>query len=461
MTNKKIFDLLIVILPFLMILLVINYFGIGIFYQDEWELPFLFEAIDLGNFSELWKGHNEHRLVLPKILFYINNQFEFDTKVLMYLSQIIHLCIAFILLKNIEFTKEKNSLLVLIFSLLLFSWVQSDNILWGFQLQWYLCLLGTIIFILGLSNFNHFLSIIGILIAYLSFSNWITLVPLIFFHAFILIILNKSYSIKKFLFHLSYLISFIFLLFIYLDNSKSSKVSLFLEIFQKPIEFIQYFLALLGGPFAWNLTSAMVFGFVFIILFFYILYHYHRAKVNNNFSLLILFWYITTTILISLARFNYGLDQALVPRFYTYTLTGWAVLLLITYNAFSLKLNYNKRLYILLFPIFITFISYGKGFLLINEDFRIKKTALSCYQKTLLVHTQKKKSCLKVLYPTETRLIHAHKVLSKINRIPQSWFNQDVRLPVFIEHLNRFLEEVLDQLGVTKSYKFNKDGKRH
>lgn len=461
--NSSYYNKLVLFIPFLVSLVIIYFFSVGIFYQDEWNLSLFFSQMDMGNYSSIWSLHNEHRLVLPKIIFYLNNSLGFSTSTIMYLSQILQFFTFLLIVYGINqqesiYGNNKSNLIILFTGLFIFSIVQSDNILWGFQIQWYLCLLGTIIFIYGITQYRYFITLTGLIIAYLSFSNWVILIPLVFIHIAYCIFIFRQYNWVKFYFHFSLILFMIMILFLYLYNGASDKGGLIGKLISSPFGFLEYFLAILGGPFSVNLLSSKILGFIFLVITLFLLIKNYQDKKLKSFSILIIIWLIISSALISLARFEHGAIQALVPRFYTFTLIGWAVLL---YSLFNLY--FNNKLFkkaILAFAFILISISYAKGFLLINEDFRVKKAGLDCYRAKFIKKGSEDSNCLKLLFPSPDYLSKMHIVLEKLDRIPENWKSKLYKRPELIIQLNNNVESILDYFNIPKSYKFNSKGTR-
>jgi hypothetical protein len=125
----------------------VSRYGVNVLSWDEWDIVPLIHSLRSGTLTlaQLWSPHNEHRMLVPNLIFLLVAQIaRFDTTVLMYLSACL-LIISYVLLVLL-YRKRQHSLLgVVPVAYLLFSLAQSENILWGFQLAWYIvlaCLFG-------------------------------------------------------------------------------------------------------------------------------------------------------------------------------------------------------------------------------------------------------------------------------------------------------------------------------
>src|SRR5215471_18914774 len=120
----------------------VSRYSVNVLSWDEWDIVPLIHSLRSGTLTlaQLWSPHNEHRMLVPNLIFLLVAQIaRFDTTVLMYLSACL-LIISYLLLVLI-YRKRQHSLLgVVPVAYLLFSLAQWENILWGFQLAWYIVL---------------------------------------------------------------------------------------------------------------------------------------------------------------------------------------------------------------------------------------------------------------------------------------------------------------------------------
>src|SRR5688572_20975555 len=132
--------LVVALLPCLYLFHLINKYGVNVPYADEFTFaPLLEKAHDKTlTFSDLFKQHNEHRYFFTRLLFIA---FAFlshgNLRAEMFFSAVLAgLCalnLWFILRRTIPGPIERALLLILLINLLLFSPVQAENWMWGFQ----------------------------------------------------------------------------------------------------------------------------------------------------------------------------------------------------------------------------------------------------------------------------------------------------------------------------------------
>ena len=165
--NKKIIIFILSSIPAIYTLIFINTFGVNIPFWDDWTVvPFLNSSLngDSQWFEILFSQHNEHRLVFPRLIFLINSVLTSWNQIAqMYLSWILigtSITALYLLLKRFQMNFEW---LIIPISFIMYSPIQVENLLWGFQVQWFLmisCLLWSLYFL----NRGTFLSIVPAII---------------------------------------------------------------------------------------------------------------------------------------------------------------------------------------------------------------------------------------------------------------------------------------------------------
>ncbi len=468
--TKKIYLNITIMIPFILSILWVSIYGTGLYFRDEWYLANSFKQLYDLDLSALWDQHNEHRIVLTKLILYFNYVLGFDTLFTMYLNQFIHLITSFFLaigiisemkLSNKLISKSFIYLIIFILFAFLFSPTQSDNILWSFQNQWYLCLMGTVIAIIGVRKLKYSWTLSGILISYLSLSSWVTIIPVYIVYFIFLYFKSKDSDKNKIIiFILSHLSLFAILLVLYLwDLNKTVGYGEMLLFLKDPMAFTGYVLAFLGSPMAWSLWSAQVFGVIFLICFVYLAYINFKQR-QLSMSLLLILWVLTAAALIGLGRLGYGELQALSSRYSTFVLLGWAVICI--YIIYLTRtLSKYKTYSIKIAVIVLLLMTYAKGLLLLGDDLRIKTHGLKCYQKMVLKKKQGDQNCLKILDKSIGNLLSSTKTLEELYGIPSSW--KTPYKPSILQKYIRidiWLEEMIDWIGIEKLYKWNAEGDR-
>ena len=126
--------------PALLLARLISRYGVDIPYADEWLwTPFLFKAHEHSlTVADFFAQHNEHRYFFPKLLLLILAPLTSgNTKGAMFfslgLAALTSVALWYLLNKTVPITANKRLLLLTLFNLVLFSPVQSENWMWGYQ----------------------------------------------------------------------------------------------------------------------------------------------------------------------------------------------------------------------------------------------------------------------------------------------------------------------------------------
>ena len=122
-------------------------FGVNILYLDEWSfVPLVKEAQTHGiSFDMLFKQHNEHRVFFPR-LFYLAMLpvSQMNSKLFMFMNMImlfiVFSCFYLIAKKQFSFSLSKIPVWIIIIPLFVFNFRQSQNLLWAFQIAFYMVL---------------------------------------------------------------------------------------------------------------------------------------------------------------------------------------------------------------------------------------------------------------------------------------------------------------------------------
>lgn len=266
---------LIVLIPFFVTLLLTTNLSVNVPFMDEWELVKLFQKSDAGtlSFGDLWEQHNEHRMFFPKSTTVILGDMTRWNLVAQTILSIF--LVLGILLTLAVYTKRDvkkpfiHMLYLLTISSLLFSYIQWENWIRGFQMQWFFCTFAGIFALYLLDKNTKFLSsnIRYIAAAAMCFVATFSLGSGLFFWAacFVSLLLNKQ-STKKLLIWIA--LSLLSAVMYFYNYS-------FLERVASDIGFMNYvkfFFAYLGGALTFDFYSAVALGLVLTILSAVILY---------------------------------------------------------------------------------------------------------------------------------------------------------------------------------------------
>lgn len=160
--------LLLVLVPPALILLWLDRWAVNMPYWDQWIFAKIYDHVANGTLTwhELFRQHNEHRILVPRLLFIA---LAFLTGWNIRAEQFFNVAVVGVGLLSVWFIGRRTfphqplwrSLLLLFASLALFSPVQNGNWTWGFQLTFFLpgvCLL--VALAVGVSNLPTWLRLL-------------------------------------------------------------------------------------------------------------------------------------------------------------------------------------------------------------------------------------------------------------------------------------------------------------
>jgi hypothetical protein len=126
----------------------IDHFSVNVPYLDQWsDVGLAGHWYTYGpSFGELWRPHAVHRMLFPKIFVLGLTQFtHFNVVVEEYVSAVILIASAvLVVVTHRQRCRSTPLIWCLPVVVLLFSFVQYEDTLWGFQLAWYLVTLGLV-----------------------------------------------------------------------------------------------------------------------------------------------------------------------------------------------------------------------------------------------------------------------------------------------------------------------------
>ncbi|MFM8297308.1 MAG: hypothetical protein ACKN9A_02505 [Microcystis aeruginosa] len=360
--NKIIF--IAYLIPVALVIWFISKFSVDVPFNDQWALVSLFDKIDKGSatFGDFFAAHNEHRILFPKAIFALlafTSQWNLDLE--RYFNVFLVIITFFLMYKIAEISYNQDKLSFHLFNILtcflLFSLYQASSWLFGFQLAFFLintCLL-LAVFILSFPkniapNIRLFLSAGCCFIA--SFSSghglltWLAVLPSVF-------AIEGSVKQKNFR-SIFYIILFLLCYFFYSIDSQRTKSNLDILLFFKNLPTaLDYFFTILGAGFSFRLIPNLTGLWLFLIFLFFNFYSLRKSR-SELFSYaapwLSMGWFtILFALLVTLARSNLGVEQALASRYTTPSIlltisclqTGR---LLMCYQSSHLEQKYYRKL---------------------------------------------------------------------------------------------------------------------
>ncbi|OUR98852.1 hypothetical protein A9Q84_05410 [Halobacteriovorax marinus] len=331
----KILKYLIPTLGFLFSCSLVIKYGVDLFWMDALAFPPFLRLIDAGelNWQVFWAQHNEHRIILVRILFYLLSLFKpFNMLTLSVMNQsLILIGVLFFLsrLKEIELTEKV--VVALILTLAFFTPAHIENTILPFHGQWHGTVIGMLIVsgVVGSHKFFMKSAIfwIGFFAAYASMPPWVCIPMAILIglcYRFFSTSLEKV-DRKEMIHFVSFgLISLIFFAY-YMYGWNRVSVSPIDGLFKDPLRFLAFFVKLAGNQFP-NEKLSLLGGGIVLSLAGYLLVMRQKGKVKIPEPLICLMslslaWCFITAV----GRSTSG--TAVLPR-YVFISTGlWASVL--------------------------------------------------------------------------------------------------------------------------------------
>jgi hypothetical protein len=371
---KKNSLLFLYVIPVALLLWFVASFSVNVPVHDQWRLVNLFEKIAGGNvnFGDFWALHSNHRIVFPKIIISalaFSSQWNINYELIL---SLIFAIITFALIYKLSANQVRNGrdglfhLTNILTGFWLFSLVQHENWLWGFQLAWFLVNLCVMmaIFVLSLDDnllifrfnkgidwrtaktqrtqreeeeeeeeenkkedkflglspiwFDARLFIAAICCEIASFSSaqgllsWLALIPAV------VAVKGKTLEIRKRLGLWIFL--FVVTSALYSIDYHPKREMSIISLLAKPLVVINYFFNLLGSPIVRLPVFSSLIGLGIFLIFLLLLFYFGKNNTANQeaapwislglFSLL-------SAIFITVGRANFGANHAIESSRYT------------------------------------------------------------------------------------------------------------------------------------------------
>lgn len=358
------------VLAFFILLLVgVNNNYSGVPFWDEWNgsLSFISNLSD-KNLGSLFALHNEHRIFLFRLIalfdyYFVGGQIWFLILVnLLIIIGIVHILYKYILLALYSKSIPALSTRLLLVSILFVvetSWMQEQNINWGFQSQFLLAIYLPLVAFYFLQkswlqdnkNFLHWAIFIGLLSAG-SLAIGVSVLPIMFIGA--LIIKRGRTEILK-LGASSILIVIGYLSGYSTPGQHGNPVK---SLFLGPVAVIKYFSVYVSGPFIKsfgerNMPFIVCIFAVFILFCVKVFYGILKSRDlthGNGILFLPTFYFFAFIGITSLGRANFGAREALASRYTSVTLVLYILVLSILVRQYISSGQFNQKY--LLFTLF-------------------------------------------------------------------------------------------------------------
>lgn len=403
----KFFSIIAIALPPLVLVAALIRYSVNVPFWDQWELVTLIEKLQNGTagFSDFFAQHNEHRIFFPRIIMVAlacitswNTKFEVAANVVLAAGSMWFL---WLMLRK-TLTKGKLLLAVtFLVSLILFSPVQFENWMWGWQIQWYLNIFGLIVAVWALTTWRSKNVLVKLIVAGLcatlatyslasGFLVWLICVP----------ILWSSKDFRHFLPHWIFIAAVVVGVHYigYVDPPYHPSKLLFL---QEPVQFLVYFLVYIGRPLTWDffigVPVAVVYLTAVVISLTYYFQHF-KNKLEPILPWLCLGLYsLLAAISTDMSRLGLGVEQSYASRYVTLSMLFLISFIVILAKFVELSPAKVKKiiLAILATIAILVAVNYAKGLGQMKERHAYLLNVKQC----AVTATSENDDCLLLLYP--------------------------------------------------------------
>jgi hypothetical protein len=421
--NAVVFAL--VAIPAIAMLVVLVHNSVNVPFWDQWSYVELLEKIHNNHFSffDLWKQHNEHRILVPKAILLMLAKFtDYNVRyeVLLNLAASCGsvLVIASLLKRSFPKRQTLRGALLVVSAWLILSPLAWINWIWGFQFAFFLGVFTVLLTVWFLLDFylnpktarSFFLAIIAAAIATYSLGNGMVIWPI----GFALLLANgttreflKNWSLAGLLVLSTYFYKF----------HRSPDSPRFSELIKQPVAVMRYVLQNLGHPLARTPEGAKYTGIFLLICFVVGAVYLWRSKQE----MLVKIWVsvggyaLMTAILAALSRLNFGLEHSMSFSYVTSSTIFTVATIILAVTAL---LEYCKRVsskqrmisYLLVFilgvatfPTTLSFIqNYKRGLLEIRQQSAHLHRVRQCVDTASSIDDP----CLEIVYPLRDTAWH-------------------------------------------------------
>jgi hypothetical protein len=338
--GRHYFGLFVCSIPIVLLVYLILHSGVNVCILDQFNaiVP-LFEKLHSGQltFADLWERHNEHIIFFPSIIMLaLGTLTRYNSIAEMFFTAFLLtlICIMYAAVVQKQFTIKFKNFPIWFFpaALLNFSWVQSENMLWGFQISFVLTLTAAVtsLFLLyyagktarGKSSTLFFiLAVTAATIASFSSSMGIS----IWIAGFIPLCAagfsrKRTFALGSMFFVLGIIVWMVFIT----GYSTPSGHPSIAYVIDNPLEFIHYLTVCFGGAVIAQTIPAMIAGTgIFLTLIITVAVTIKNKRTNaNSFWLGLLALSLLNMLCIAVGRAGFGVEQALMSRYTTFAIPG-------------------------------------------------------------------------------------------------------------------------------------------
>lgn len=339
-------------LPFVLSLVYVGAFGVNVAWGDQLSVAPLFTslAMDTLNVEQLFRFHNEHRILFPRLaMLSLGALTDYNNLAEMYLVQLSLLATMILLL--LAFRKSFGSfgaslLFFVPVAFLVFSFRQYENMLWGFQITFvFVQTFGVLALYLLHASFGGKrpkLSLAGAMLC--GFVAAFSALPglMAWPAGLAMVLISGAGRAKKLRLGAAWCFGWVLTWALYFSGFSSVRQSPpFLEyLMENPVEAVMYIPTFLGSGLFWHRPLALIWGMAFILLMLVtVSVLYRRGKLGEDaFWIGLLLFSLTIATTVFYGRASLGPENATASRY-----SSFSVLAVVGVYVTLLKLALETR----------------------------------------------------------------------------------------------------------------------
>lgn len=352
LTYKKLGIVTLIGLPPLYLFVLLKQYVVNVPFWDQWEFVTIIQKSNEGDLgaADFFAQHNEHRLVFPRIFMYMlakishwNVNYEVAFSFILALISFVFL--AQILRKTLDSRRMYYAGLIVL-SLVFFSPIQWENWLWGWQIQWFLNVLGVIVSVWALVVWRTspskklILAAAACTLATYSLGSgmfaWLICLPIVFIDK------NLKKHALKWIGAAVLIIGVNYINYHSIAGHTSSK-----SIIARPDIFLHYITVYVTRPVNFDFFLAPLTGALLIIstlLIGYSIIRWHRKQLYTTLLPWLCFaaYGILAALSTAVSRLSLGVEQAYSNRYIT--LSNFILIALIVVLIKVIEVSSEKRM---------------------------------------------------------------------------------------------------------------------
>lgn len=416
--------------PPLLIMVTVARYGVNVPFWDQWEFVKLLDKAAAGQleFKDFWEQHNEHRLVLPRmVMLALARATQWDIRYEIAANVVIALLALGMLVLLIERTVRPVApvivpWLILAASLTTFSLTQWLNWIWGWQLQIFMNALAAVTTVWALARWRGrwlglALALLAAIAGALSFATGLILLALIPLALLIGPRFDQGASRLTYVALAAAIGAGVAALYLNGFHHPGQQPSPFF-LLSHPVSYGYYVLAYMGsGLGAWSTPVSASWGAMGIATFAWCsAWLWMRSpglRHNTLLPWILLGLYgILSGFMTGIGRAGYGVEQALGPPYITISSLFWISLVVIAAlviahrleDGTASKTRSQAAMVVIVFLLILAGVSYGASWIHAEATLKSFHHAIRRGGECLLDYDKAPDDCLHFLWPDVSTL---------------------------------------------------------